>query len=342
MLEAVYANVEVARRILRLKARAMRRKSVAWYDLGAPLDVAAQDKLSWEAARSTVAESFSRTYPSLGDFFRGQVLARRWVDWEPRPGKRPGAFCTTSMQSKESRIFMTYNDSLSDLFTLAHESGHAFHGFLVRDLRPYSRIYPMTLAETASTFGEQVLMNGLLDDPGISDAQKAMMLDAEVGHGATYLLDIPVRYEFEKALYEERQNGELTVSRLKELMVETQRRIFGEVLEPGGEDPYFWASKLHFYITGLTFYNFPYTFGFLLSRGLYAMFKANGSEFLSQYEEFLRLAGSDTAENVVKRTLGRDLETPEFWSEAIQSLEAPLSRLQVLLPKVLPGFEVEQ
>ncbi len=339
MLDALYANAKLARRILRLKATGMGQKAVAWYDLGAPLDLPDQDKLSWEIAKSTVAVSFTRAYPALGDFFQRQVLAQRWVDWEPRAGKRPGAFCTSSMLSKESRIFMTYNESLGDVLTLAHEAGHAFHGFLVRDLRPYSRIYPMTLAETASTFGELVLMNGLLDDPAVNDAQKARILDAEVGHGAIYLLDIPVRYEFEKAFYEERQGGELSVSRLKELMVDTQRRILGEVLEPGGEDPYFWASKLHFYITGLTFYNFPYTFGFLLSRGLYAMFNANGSEFLSQYEQFLRLAGSDTAENVVKRTLGRDLETPEFWSEAIQSLERPLSRLEALLPKILPGFE---
>lgn len=339
MLEALYANTEVARGILRLKAKRMGQKAVAWYDLGAPLDLPAEDKFSWEVAKNTVAASFARAYPALGDFFQSQVLAQRWVDWEPRPGKRPGGFCTSSMLSKESRIFMTYNESLGDVLTLAHEAGHAFHGFLMSDLRPYSRIYPMTLAETASTFGEQVLMNGLLDDPAVNGAQKAMMLDAELGHGAIYLLDIPVRYEFEKTLYEERQDGELSVSRLKELMVETQRRILGAVLESGGEDPYFWASKLHFYITGLTFYNFPYTFGFLLSRGLYAMFNANGRDFLSQYEQFLRLAGSDTAENVVKRTLGRDLETPEFWSEAIRSLERPLSRLEALLPKVLPGFE---
>jgi oligoendopeptidase F len=339
MLEALYANIDLPRRILRLKAKRMGQKAVAWYDLGAPLDLPDQDKLSWENAKKNVAESFSRAYPALGDFFQRQVIAQSWVDWEPRAGKRPGAFCTSSMMSKESRIFMTYNESLGDVLTLAHEAGHAFHGFLMRDLRPYARIYPMTLAETASTFGEQVLMNGLLEDAAIHDAPKAMMLDAEVGHGAIYLLDIPVRYEFEKAFYEERQGGELSVSRLKELMVETQRRMLSDVLEPGGEDPYFWASKLHFYISGLTFYNFPYTFGFLLSRGLYAMFKANGSEFLSQYEQFLRLAGSDTAENVVRRTLGRDLETPEFWSEAIQSLQAPLNRLEALLPKVLPGFK---
>ncbi len=118
-------------------------------------------------------------------------------------------------------------------------------------------------------------------------------------------------------------------------MVETQRRLLGDVLQEGEEDPYFWASKLHFYITGLTFYNFPYTFGFLLSRGLFARFKKEGADFLPRYEEFLRLAGSDTAENVVRRTIGQDLEKCEFWSEAIQSLEEPLSRLEALLPGVL-------
>jgi oligoendopeptidase F len=265
------------------------------------------------------------------------VIDKKWVDWEPRAGKRPGGFCTSSMLSKESRIFMTFNESLGDVLTLAHESGHAFHGQLMRDVRPYARGYPMTLAETASTFGEQVLMNGLLDNPAMSDAQKAMMLDVEIGHGAVYLLDIPVRYEFEKAFYEERKAGELSVSRLKELMVATQRQVVGDLLEPGGEDPYFWASKLHFYITGITFYNFPYTFGYLLSRGLYAMFRKEGDGFVPKYEEFLRLAGSDTAENVVRRTVGSELEAPEFWSEAIRGLEEPLKRLEALLPKVLPS-----
>jgi oligoendopeptidase F len=337
MFTALFDNVDLPRRILRLKAKQIRQMGVAWFDLGAPLELPNQPQLSWDQAKTTVAESFLRAYPALGNFFQQQVIGKNWVDWEPRPGKRPGGFCTSSMLSKESRIFMTYNDSLGDMLTLAHESGHAFHGYLMRDIRPYGRSYPMTLAETASTFGEQVLMNGLLDDPAVSDAQKAWMLDVEVGHSAIYLLDIPVRYEFEKAFYEERKNGELVVSRLKELMVETQRRVLGSVLEPGGEDPYFWASKLHFYITGITFYNFPYTFGFLLSRGLYAMFRKDGASFLSKYEELLRLTGSDTAENVVRRTLGRDLENPQFWSETILSLEEPLRRLEALLPTILPA-----
>ncbi|HSQ14360.1 MAG TPA: M3 family oligoendopeptidase [Candidatus Deferrimicrobium sp.] len=334
MFEALMANLEIPRRILQLKAKSMARQQVAWFDLGAPLDLPDHGKLSWDKAQATVAHSFSRAYPALGRFFTEQVIGKNWVDWEPRQGKRPGGFCTSSMLSKESRIFMTYNESLGDVLTLAHESGHAYHGALMRDIRPYARGYPMTLAETASTFGENVLMNGILDDPTVSASDKARILDIEVGHGAVYLLDIPVRYEFEKSFYEERANGPLSVSRLKELMVQTQRQVLGDVLETGGEDPYFWASKLHFYITGITFYNFPYTFGYLLSRGLYAMFSNEGDSFLPKYEEFLRHAGSDTAENVVRQTVGRDIEKTEFWSEAIQSLEEPLSQLQALIPKL--------
>lgn len=336
MFEALFANLDTPRRILKLKAKAMGRESVAWYDFGAPLDLPNQERLSWDRARATVSESFGRAYASLGKFFSEQVIGKNWVDWEPRPGKRPGAYCTSSMLSKESRVFMTYNDSLGDMLTLAHESGHAFHGAVMRDLRPFARGYPMTLAETASTFGENVLMNGILDDPDVGEAQKAMILDIEAGHGAVYLLDIPVRYEFEKAFYEERNQGPLTVSRLKELMAQTQRKILGDVLEAGGEDPYFWASKLHFYITGITFYNFPYTFGYLLSRGLYAMFKSEGKSFLPKYEELLRLAGSDSAEKVVKRTVGRDIERAEFWTECINSLQEPTQRLEEMLAKVLP------
>ena len=337
MFEALYANLEIPRRILRFKAKLMGQPAIAWYDLGAPLDLPEEERLSWKKAKSMVGESFARAYPALGDFFQRQVIAKNWVDWEPRAGKRPGGFCTSSMLSKESRIFMTYNESLGDVLTLAHESGHAYHGFLMRDVRPFARGYPMTLAETASTFGEQVLMNGFLEDPTVTDRQKALILDVEVGHGAIYLLDIPVRYEFEKAFYEERSENPVSISRLKQLMVDTQRRVLGDVLQFGAEDPYFWASKLHFYITGITFYNFPYTFGYLLSRGLYRMFKKESAGFLPKYEAFLRLAGSDTAENVVKRTVGVDIEKPDVWVEAIRSLEEPLNRLQAFAPKVLPA-----
>jgi len=338
MFEAIGAQRELARRILRLKARVMGIGRVAWYDLGAPLPLPRQEKLSWPHARTLVRDAFARAYPELGDFMQS-MYDRNWIEWEPRAGKRPGAFCTGSAMTRESRIFMTYNDTMGDVLTLAHEAGHAFHSHMLRNLRPYARLYPMPLAESASTFGEMILTEGILEDPEVSDAQKALTLDMEVGHGAIFLLDIPVRYQFEKALYSERGSGELGVSRLKELMTETQQDVLGDALQEGGEDPYFWASKLHFYITGVTFYNFPYTFGFLLSRGLFAMFKEEGPDFLPRYEAFLRLTGSDTVENVARRSIGRDLESPDFWADAIRSLEAPLEQLEALLPGVLPSTD---
>ena len=330
MLEAIYSEIDVPKDILRLKASTMNRDKVAWYDLGAPMDLEFKKKLDWDEAQNLVRNSFSASYPELGSFAES-AFEKNWVDWSPREGKRPGGFCTGSLLTKESRIFMTYNETIGDVLTLAHEAGHAFHSYVMRDIRPYSHSYPMTLAESASTFGEMILTEGILEDPSISNDEKILMLDTEINHGAIYLMDIPVRFEFEKAFYEERQSGEVPVSRLKELMVETQRKIFGDVLEEGGEDPYFWASKLHFYITGITFYNFPYTFGYLLSRGLFAMFKKEGKEFLPKYEEFLRLSGSDTAENVAKRSIGHNLESPEFWIESIHTLREPLNKLKELL-----------
>ena len=231
---------------------------------------------------------------------------------------------------------MTYNNTLGDVRTLAHEIGHAFHSYIMRDVRTYAHFYPMTLAESASTFAEMILTEGILADSSFSPTQKASALDQEVGHGAIFLMDIPVRYLFEKKLYKERADGEVGVSRLKELMVATQREVFGDTLETGGEDPYFWASKLHFYISSTTFYNFPYTFGFLLSRGLFSMFKQEGPAFLPRYEEFLRRTGSDTAEGVARSTLGCDLGDPKFWIEAIKTLENPLAELENILPEVLP------
>jgi oligoendopeptidase F len=335
MMEAVHAHVDLPRRMLRFKARRLGVPALPWYDLTAPLVADAENRFSWDYACHAVEHSFERVYPKFADFVR-MALERKWIDWEPRAGKRPGGFCTGSLWINEPRIFMTYRDTLGDLLTLAHEAGHAYHHHLMNGLRPYARSSPMTLAETASTFGELVLMHGLLDDPSLPAREKLQILDTEIGHAAVYLLDIPTRFEFEKSLYEERARGEIPLSRLKTLMVETQRRIFGDALAEGGEDPYFWASKLHFYITGLTFYNFPYTFGFLLSRGLYSLFQREGSRFLPCYEEFLRSTGSDTAENVARRAIGRNLESPEFWADAIRSLEEPFQQLEDLSSRLDP------
>ena len=329
MFAAIFDSVELPRRILTVKARALNQDGISWYDLEAPLPLPEETPVNWEGAKQMVCDGFGRAYPKLAEFTQS-VFERKWVDWEPRSSKQSGGFCTGSLLSNESRIFMTYNETIGDVRTLAHEAGHAFHSFVLQGTRPYARGYPMTLTESASTFGEMILTDGLLSDEStLSTGDKLRLLDMETAHAAIYLMDIPVRFEFEKAFHEERQSGEVAVSRMKQLMSQTQQRVFGDLLEAGGEDPYFWASKLHFYITSVTFYNFPYTFGFLLSRGLYALYKQQGGEeFLHRYEEFLRSTGSATAEEVARHTLGCDLESDGFWKDAIETLREPVEQLE--------------
>ncbi len=333
MMEAIRSEIELPRSILRTKAATMGEEAVRWYDLAAPLPMQSTLALEWEDATRMVESAFREAYPALATFF-ARMVERRWIDWSPRPGKRPGGFCTGSMLNGESRVFMTYNKTLGDVLTLAHETGHAYHSHLLRNLRPYRSLYPMTLAETASTFAEALLERAILDDPSTDEVDKAILLDMELSHGAVYLLDITVRFEFERALYSERSRGTLSPSTLREMMTAKQREVFGDTLEPGGEDPYFWASKLHFYITEVTFYNFPYTFGYLLSRWIYAAFEREGAEFLPRYERFLELSGSAEAPEVARKALGVDLEDPAFWTEAIHTLEAPLERFRAMLPSL--------
>ncbi|HOX05180.1 MAG TPA: M3 family oligoendopeptidase [Planctomycetota bacterium] len=330
MYRAVHGSADLAREILRVKAGKLGRRSIEWFERDAPLPAAApggEAGLSWEEGAALVGRAFSGAYPALGGFFR-QALERRWVESEPRSGKRPGAFCTGSPVTGETRVYMTYNGALNDATTLAHEIGHAWHGELLRDLRPPAREYPMTLAETASVFAEQILAEGLYADPAVPAGEKLRMLDAELSGAAVMLLDITVRFEFEKAFCAERAGGELSPTRCAELMTSAQRRVFGDALAEGGEDPLFWASKLHFYMSGLSFYNFPYTFGFLMARELCRRFRAEGAAFLPAYERFLRLSGSAAVEEVAARSLGADIRREEFWAAAIRSLEEPLERFR--------------
>ncbi|MFZ4596835.1 MAG: M3 family metallopeptidase, partial [Verrucomicrobiaceae bacterium] len=230
----------------------------------------------------------------------------------------------------EERVYMTFHSTVHDMVTLAHEVGHAWHSCVLRPARSFAANYPMTLAETASNFGEMILLDGLMSDPGMTPETKAYLLDQEMLRAHAYLINIPMRYEFEKAFYTERAAGEVSVTRLSELMSEAQRKLYGDTLLDDGTDPMFWAYKMHFFITGVSFYNFPYVFGYLLSQALFARFKAEGASFLPRYEAFLSMTGSATCEEVVKQTLGEDLTNPEFWATALKAIEPSLAAYEAV------------
>jgi oligoendopeptidase F len=321
MLHAIHTHAELPRRALRAAARLQGSPALHFFDLEAPQVAAPEEKpLTWDEACATVDRSFSAAYPALGAYLR-EMLAHRWIEAQPRDGKRPGAFCTGSKVRNEERVYMTWYNTMHDMVTLAHEVGHAWHSRVLRPARPFAADYPMTLAETASNFGEMILMSGLMQDPALTPGMRAHLLDQEMLRAHAYLLNIPMRYEFEQAFYSERRAGEVPVSRLRELMTDAQRRLYGDTLLPDGCDDMFWASKMHFFITGVSFYNFPYVFGYLLSQALFARFKAEGAPFLKAYEDFLAATGSATCEEVVRQSLGADLGSPDFWAAGIVALE---------------------
>lgn len=327
LLSAVGERRELPRRYLRRKARLLGCERLGFQDLEAPLAAAPAPRASFDEARERVLGAFAACHAGLAGL-AAEAFARRWIDWSPRPGKRPGGFCSTSPVLGESRIFMTFGGGAGDVSTLAHELGHAWHGHLTRALRPWARRYPMTLAETASTFAEQILHDATLSDPHSAAAARLEVLDRRLRDAAAFLLNLPARFEFERRAYEARAGGELSVAELCARMLEAQREWYGDALAEDELDPWFWASKLHFYIAGLSFYNFPYTFGYLFSLGLFARAKAEGPDFLPRVEELLRSAGSESAPAVARRCLGVDLEDPAFWHASIDAVESDLVRFE--------------
>ncbi len=328
MMDVLKEKRDIGQRYLRVKAKLLGREKMGYQDIYAPLPVKDERKLTWDEGCQQVLKSFQAFYPDMAAYAR-HSFDHKWHDSEARPGRSPGGFCTGSAINNETRIFLTFHQMLGDVRTLAHELGHGFHEWVMRDLRPWQRHYPMTLAETASTFAEAVFNEDMIK--AASGDEKAYLLDKKLSDACAYVLNIPMRYFFEKRVYEERAEGELTASRLKELILEEEREWYGDALASDELDEMFWASKLHFYITELSFYNFPYSFGALFSAAVFEKAKAEGPSFLPKYEELLRLTGSDTCEGVAKRSLGVDLEQPEFWRTAMAGVERDLEEFEKLV-----------
>ncbi len=330
LMEGISRRNHLAQDVFRFRSHQLGITDPRFHDLHAPLGKGTNEKRSWESAVSLVDKAFSSAYPDLGAFFR-EMIEKRWIDYSPRDNKRPGGFCTSSSLNRESRIFMTYQGTMDAIMTLAHEAGHAWHNRKLNQRRSLATHYPMTLAESASTFAEMILSEGVIEDPSFSDAQKIELLDADTERVLSFLLDIPMRFHFESAFYTERAKGTVPVSRIKEIMTKTQQEVFGDTLVKGGEDPYFWASKLHFYIDDVSFYNYPYAFGYLLSLALFARFREEGKGFLPGYERFLAETGMKSCETVIADNLGEDIGDPDFWVRAIDEVQRPFGRLKELL-----------
>jgi oligoendopeptidase F len=312
MWSAVEDSVEPLKRYLALKARLIGKEKLDWQDLDAPLP-SEQSKIPYGDAAELIKEAFAKFSPNLASLAE-RAFRESWIEAEDRPGKRPGGFCTDFPLDRVTRIFMTYSGTPGNVSTLAHELGHAYHGELVFGLPPLNQDYAMNVAETASTFAEALVSDELLKRAA-DDREKLVLLDGRLQSAVSFCMNIRARFLFEKRFYEHRAKGMLDPSVLNEFMVEAQKEAFGDSLS--GWHPHFWASKLHFYLTDVPFYNFPYTFGYLFSTGLMAVAEKEGEGFHERYDALLRDTGVMSVEDLAMRHLGVSLDRPDFWRSAV-------------------------
>lgn len=302
---------------LQTKQKLMGLDSICWYDLDAPLASNAP-AVGYQSACETILKTFASFHPPLKEFAE-HALASGWIEAEDRPGKRQGGFCTDFPPGKQTRIFMTHRGTEDGLSTLAHELGHAYHAWVLRDEPLVMQSYPMTLAETASTFAETVVAEQRIK--AVTDKQNRLAaLDRQLQDSVAFLMNIHCRYIFDNQVHTRRSQGELSARELNELMVSAQKEAYADLLDDQGWNPTFWISKLHFYMSDEPFYNFPYTFGYLLSQRLYLEARTDPQGFPARYDQFLTATAGASALTAAKDSFGFDFESIDFWKEALQPI----------------------
>ncbi len=326
MIEAARRAQPLMRRYLAAKAKHLGGPTLSWADTFAHIGTNT-GKIAYGDAQQFIVEQFDAFSPSLAGFAR-TALAGRWVEVEDRPGKRGGGFCADLPVTHQSRIFMTWGASARSVSTLAHELGHAFHNHVLHEVPSAQRRVPMTLAETASTFAELLVREASLAQV-TEEGARLRLLDASLADALAFLCNIPARFELEQALYRLRAEGPLDPDAVEAETVAIFSKWYGPTVEK--VDPTFWISKAHFYIPTLSFYNFPYTFGYLFSNLVYERFRPLGAAGAPGYERLLRRTGDAWAEPIARDELGVDLGSPDTWTSALKPVERDLAAFLAIL-----------
>ncbi len=329
MLAAMEASFPMFRRYFHAKAKYLGKSRLPWWDLAAP--VGALDKVySWDEARTFILENFAHFSADLAAFAE-RAFDRRWLDAPPRPGKTGGAFCISLPAVKETRFLLNYDGSLSQVSTIAHELGHGYHAECLYQAGKTSLQsgYPMTLAETASLMCETVVTDAVLAE--VQAPQEELAILEEILNGASQVVvDIYSRYLFEKEVFARRAEAELSADDFCEIMERAQLATYGDGLDPAYLQKYMWTWKPHYYRGSLSFYNFPYAFGFLFSTGLYAIYKERGSAFVLDYNQLLAASGEANAADLAAR-FGIDLRSRKFWEDSLARVEKLIDRFCALV-----------
>ena len=328
LLEAIREYLPNFRKYLRHKAALLGHENgLPFYDLFAPIGNSSRT-FTVEESKDYLIENFKTFSDDLAEMTE-EFFDKHYIDFYPRKGKVGGAFCANLPMIKQSRVLTNFTGSLSDVVTLAHELGHAYHGLHIENHRPLNQDYSMPVAETASTFNENIIMNTAIKEA--SDEEKIALIESQLQDTTQIIVDIYSRYLFESAVFENREQSFMFSKDLEEMMLSAQKEAYGDGLDQSYLHPYMWACKPHYYSTGLSFYNFPYAFGGLFSKGLYAIYQEQPEGFVEKYQELLRATTVSSVEDTAK-VLGVDVSTPEFWKKALAEVAESIEAFIALTP----------
>ena len=326
MFAAIDQKLPMFRRYLKAKAHALGHENgLPWYDLFAPMGKSST-RFTTQNARDYLVELFSHFDDELSGMV-ARAFDEEWIDFYPRSGKAGGAFCSGVSCIGQSRILTNFDGTLGDVVTLAHELGHAFHNQCIADHRPLNHDYSMPVAETASTFNECVVMNHAIAQAA-DDAEKLNLIESQLQDVTQIIVDIYSRYRFEDAVLRRRKEEFMGAAELCRIMLQAQADSYGDGLDSALRHPYMWLCKSHYY--GSTFYNFPYAFGGLFARGLYAKYAQEGASFVPIYKKLLHTTTVATAEDAAK-VAGIDLTDKEFWLSALAEVEEKIDMFCALV-----------
>ena len=313
---------------LKAKGKALGYENgLPWYELFAPMGKMT-GKYTAEETRDYLVKLFTGFDQELADMV-AKAFDEAWIDFYPRSGKSGGAFCSEVNCLHESRILTNFDGLFTDVVTLAHELGHAFHNQCVDSHRVLNHDYSMPLAETASTFNECVIMNAAIK-ASENDDERIALIESQLQDATQVICDIYSRYRFETMVFQRRSEEFMGARELCAMMTEAQKLSYGDGLDQSIMHPYMWVCKSHYY--GPTFYNFPYAFGALFARGLYAQYERDGAAFVPKYKRLLYTTAVATAEDTAK-VADIDLTDKEFWRAALKQIADQIDLFCTLVEK---------
>lgn len=335
MFTAIQESLPHFRAYLKAKAQYLGyQHGLPFYELYAPVSENEQ-QYSYEEGCALILKYFKQFDEDLYQMAK-KAIDENWIDVMSRPGKVGGAFCAGVPKLKESRILLNFSHSFDSVVTMAHELGHAFHNECAKNESILNADSPMPLAETASTFNETLLKKAALKE--LSSQEALTVLEAEVSGCNQVIVDIYSRFLFEDRFFKARQNGPLSAKEICDLMLEAQKESYGDGLDPNAMHPYMWTWKPHYYYADANYYNFPYAFGQLFAKGLYAMYFQEKESFVPKYKKLLASTGKMNVYDVAK-SVGIDIHDVDFWRSSLKMIGEDIDALITLLSSPIKSVE---